>query len=343
MADKYWQNRANESDKLRKNLEDKSVKKFQNVIDLLESQIESEINSLYRKYAEVSKNNDDLNLNQFAQSLMKGQDLANWRKSATKILSDLRSNGYQLNKSQKMLAKRLRITHEEGLLENIKNMATLTAVKEQANLKEILTEIYNFERDYDNFSLSQANGMAIKLDDVNKSQVESAINQNYLDKNYSDRVWDNRDALVNDVSVIVKRNVLLGAPINTLSSELSKKFDTKRSNSERLIRTESAIAASNADQIMYSDVGVDEFEFVAMEDERTCPTCGYFDGKTFPVSDGISGINMPPLHANCRCTTIPAVDLSDYDATRLAKNSNGNYIKVPKSWTYEDWKKNLNN
>lgn len=38
--------------------------------------------------------------------------------------------------------------------------------------------------------------------------------------------------------------------------------------------------------------------------ERTCKVCGGLDGKRFKLSEKQEGVNFPPVHPNCRCTTI---------------------------------------
>ena len=54
--------------------------------------------------------------------------------------------------------------------------------------------------------------------------------------------------------------------------------------------------------------------------ERTCEVCGGMDGKRIKLTDKQFGVNFPPLHPNCRCTTIafdPDDDLSDFKVGQL--------------------------
>ena len=54
--------------------------------------------------------------------------------------------------------------------------------------------------------------------------------------------------------------------------------------------------------------------------ERTCDVCGGLDGQLFKLSDKQPGVNFPPLHPNCRCTTIavdPDDDLEDVKSGEL--------------------------
>lgn len=54
--------------------------------------------------------------------------------------------------------------------------------------------------------------------------------------------------------------------------------------------------------------------------ERTCDVCGGLDGQRFKLSEKQPGVNFPPLHPNCRCTTVavdPDDDLEDVKSGEL--------------------------
>lgn len=54
--------------------------------------------------------------------------------------------------------------------------------------------------------------------------------------------------------------------------------------------------------------------------ERTCDVCGGLDGRRFKLSEKQPGVNFPPLHPNCRCTTVavdPDDDLEDVKSGEL--------------------------
>ena len=61
------------------------------------------------------------------------------------------------------------------------------------------------------------------------------------------------------------------------------------------------------------------------------------DGKTFPREKAQVGLNYPPLHPNCRSTTIPVVDDLGFEESRIAKDADGKYYEVPASMKYEQW------
>ena len=73
---------------------------------------------------------------------------------------------------------------------------------------------------------------------------------------------------------------------------------------------------------------------------RTCKCCGKLDGKRFPVKEQQVGVNMHPMHPNCRCFVVPDEpdeDLKDF--TRSAQTGADNWEEVPANMSWEEWRK----
>lgn len=87
----------------------------------------------------------------------------------------------------------------------------------------------------------------------------------------------------------------------------------------------------------YQDACIDSYRFLATLDERTCPVCGKLDGQVFYLRDKKIGVNCPPMHKGCRCTTVSGDPIRCTD-TRYARDSNGRGIKVPASMNWTQWK-----
>jgi SPP1 gp7 family putative phage head morphogenesis protein len=58
----------------------------------------------------------------------------------------------------------------------------------------------------------------------------------------------------------------------------------------------------------YKDSDLEYYEYLASD---PCDECGELDGRRFKVSEAVEGVNYPVMHPNCRCTTIPVVDLDE--------------------------------
>ncbi len=107
----------------------------------------------------------------------------------------------------------------------------------------------------------------------------------------------------------------------------------------QLRTTQSAISNERHRQ-EYIKHGTKKYRFLANLDDRTCPVCGALDGKTFNVDDMQPGVNCPPMHDGCRCTTIAAWDGLELPGTRFARDPvTHKDIQVPANMTYSEYEK----
>ncbi|MEG0998873.1 MAG: minor capsid protein [Clostridiales bacterium] len=112
---------------------------------------------------------------------------------------------------------------------------------------------------------------------------------------------------------------------------------------QRLVRTETAFILNQATSDMYNELGVDEYEFLGTLDSKTCEHCGGLDGKHYVSDEKKIGINYPPMHPWCRCTTVPYFpeDEDEDIGQRIARGADGKKYYVPADITYEEWKNEL--
>lgn len=90
----------------------------------------------------------------------------------------------------------------------------------------------------------------------------------------------------------------------------------------------------------YTADGVEKYQILATLDNKTCDICGELDGKIFLVKDAVIGLNSPPFHQGCRCTTIPYYDdTPTEELTRVARDpETGKTYEVPADMTWKEWK-----
>lgn len=109
-----------------------------------------------------------------------------------------------------------------------------------------------------------------------------------------------------------------------------------RRQAEAVARTSVQHVAQTARQSVWEDNKdlVEGVIFVATLDSKTTTQCRSLDGKVFPLESG----PRPPLHVNCRSTTIAKLpkelDFLDEGATRSSKDG---YVPADKS--YYEWLK----
>lgn len=95
---------------------------------------------------------------------------------------------------------------------------------------------------------------------------------------------------------------------------IAKDMDVSKRRAGTLVMTESAAIATAAQRDCYNDPGVEEFEYVCIFDEVTCPVCGAMNGE-----------NVPEEHLAVQ--TIRSVDNHEANAIiRKSKTSNLQYL-----------------
>ena len=107
----------------------------------------------------------------------------------------------------------------------------------------------------------------------------------------------------------------------------------------RYVRTFMTSVTSEADDKSMEDAGFEHYRYVATLDEVTCPICGSVDNKVFPIKESEAGENSPPMHYNCRCRKVVVfTDEKLKRSTRIARDENGDPIKVPADMDYAEYK-----
>lgn len=85
-----------------------------------------------------------------------------------------------------------------------------------------------------------------------------------------------------------------------------------RYRTETLMRTELARVQIEAQKQSFERNGFTEYEFIA--NSGCCEICQALNGKHFKVKDMTPGLNAPPMHPRCRCSTAAYSDDTEYEA-----------------------------
>ena len=144
---------------------------------------------------------------------------------------------------------------------------------------------------------------------VDKEMVQQMINSVWCadGKTWSERVWTNTERLAETLNDELINCVVTGKQTRDLKNLLQERFDVSYRQAESLVTTEIAHIQVQASARRYEDYGLDEYEFFAETDEKTCKICGKLDGKEFRYSEMRIGVNAPPMHPRCRCDILPVI------------------------------------
>lgn len=198
------------------------------------------------------------------------------------------------------------------------------------------------------FELQKGFNVGWNIAAVSERQVQNVLNKPWtLDKEtFSDRIWTQKQDLVNEVHRQLTQNLLLGRPPDAAIKAIAEKFGTinadgKRTgaihNAGRLVMTESVYFASEAQKGAFNELDVEEFEIVATLDNETSAICRDMDGKHFPMTQFEPGLTAPPFHPWCRSVTVPFFE--DLGGGRFARDEEtGKAYYVPSDMKYPEWK-----
>ena len=173
---------------------------------------------------------------------------------------------------------------------------------------------------------------------IDERTVEKLISKPWATdgKNFSDRIWSNKAALIDEVQKQLTRTIMLGKEPDDAIKAIAAKMKTSQGQAGRLVMTESAYFASQSQKDAFNALDVEKFEIVATLDSHTSEICRELDGHVEDMKNYEPGVTAPPFHPWCRTTTVPYFE--DNYGERAARGADGKTYYVPSNMKYNDWK-----
>ena len=300
----YWEKRQLAREELSFNKGTEAYKEYVKILSESKKEIENQIAKLYAKYQqEVTK----LGIDKIqANKLLRGTEYKEWRYDIGKYVEEIeklkKSNPVEFRKMSvelETLAYRSRISRLDSLKAGVDYELIQAGEKIKDKVTDTLADVY--EDTYTSF----VEDLNFKKGVISSSTIKMALEQEWSGANYSSRIWSNIDNLAKAIKNEVIVGLNRGINYRTMSQNIAKKFDTSYKNAERLVRTETAHIQNQATLMGYKDSGVVKYEFLAVLDSRTSHTCASLNGEIFKTENAMEGENYPPMHPNCRSTTVP--------------------------------------
>ena len=285
----YWQKR--EKEKLNKGIKDcnKLSKELQSQYKKAGKEIEKEINNLFVKYAKEN----NLTYKE-ASTYLTSDEFKIWRtdiKGYLKMIEDNPELLLELN----TLAMKSRITRWESLQYEIDKQLNKLAITTEKETKELLTDTLKDNYNRNVFNISKKAGFVANFSGINNKTVERVLSYPWSGSNYSDRIWNNKQQLSKIIKEEMTQMVIQGRNSRTIAKRVATRMDTSYKNAVRLVQTEHSYVMNEASKYTYEDLNIEQYEFLATLDSRTCSVCGKLDGKVFKLTEAKVGINYPPL------------------------------------------------
>ena len=333
----YWQKRGEFTQNILLQKADSFIDDMERSYKEAYNSIENEINVFFQRFAV----NEGLSMNE-AKKLLNSNEIEKFKMTVEEYIKkgqeNTISNMWQkelesasnLYRIDRLKSLQIQINQQIEMLSAYKNTGT------EKTLRDIFEESY-----YRNiFDVQQFLGYGKAFEILDTKTINSAIIKpwTYDGETFSKRIWKDNNKLKYSLDKILTQGIIRGSPPDKISKAIAKEMNTSLSNARRLVLTESAVFSTKGRDKSYDELNVDEIEFVASLDEKTCAECGEMDGKHYPRSTGEIGKNLPPLHPYCRCTTAPYFNDEFTDGEeRFARDEKGNGYYVPSDMTFKEW------
>lgn len=296
----YWRERALDRDAAAKLSEDELIAQVNRLYSQAFREIKREINDWYNTYA-----TENGLTHQEAQRVLTPIQMQQYQNHIATLrrLYNASHNPYLLNEINR-LSSRAYLTQQMALMDAIDEILIETAHNVQISLEDHLINMY--QREYQN-TLESLGMAGTAVTPVNA--IKEIIQYPYAGAMFSDRIWRNKNQLLNYINNDLSKHLIKGSSVQRMSKELMNRCHSLYYQAARLIRTETNYAITQGTLNAYTDSGVvQQYEFLAAIDHRTSPQCRDKNGQVFELTAANVGNNLPPLHPNCRSTIIPVIN-----------------------------------
>lgn len=175
-----------------------------------------------------------------------------------------------------------------------------------------------------------------KISDVeilDRKKVEKIIFTEIEGKNYSDRIWKNKNKIARSLQTEVRKFLDGKTDVNNIKKVIDNIYKSNSYNAARLIENEVARVQAAVNEEIYKANNTEYLLLSATLDKRTCKKCGSKDGRVYERND--KSRPKLPIHVKCRCDYIEIPDKNWRAPERIVENK-----KIENYKTFKEWLEN---
>lgn len=301
--------------------------------------IESQISTWYQRFA----NNNSITL-QEAKKLLTSKELEEFKWDVSEYIRYGEENAISGTWAKQLenASARYHISRLESLQIQIQQSVEKAFGNQVDSIDDMARNVYKSGYYHTTYEIQKGTGVGWDLAQLDETKVSKIINKPWAadGKNFSSRIWGNKDKLVNELNTTLTQNIIRGSDPRKAIDEIARKMNVSKSQAGALVMTEQAFFDSASKRDSFNELDVEQYEVVATLDSRTSNICQELDGKVFLMKDYVVGTTAPPFHVRCRTTTCPYFDDEfDFVGERAARDEDGKTYKVPSDMTYKEWEK----
>lgn len=335
----YWKQRFEQLEQAQNGKGSATIAEIEKQYKEAQKQLEGKIARWYQRFAD----NNGITLAE-ARQYLKGADLKEFKWDVQDYIKYGQDNalmGGWMKELENASAK-YHISKLEALKIQTQQSLEVMFSKQLGTVTGAMADVYESGFFHTAYELQHGFGIGWDIAGLDQSQIEKVLAKPWAvdGKNFSERIWGNKEKLISELHNELSQNIMLGGDPQKAIDSLAKKMNTSKSNAGRLVMTEEAYFSSAAQKDCFDELGVEQYEIVATLDSHTSDTCRSLDGKVFPMKDYQPGVTAPPFHVYCRSTTAPYFDedFGDIGERAARDEETGKTYYIPDDMNYQQWK-----
>lgn len=343
----YWEQRAADSIGRMEKSVNGQIPDLVNAFEAAKRELNDQVERFFVRYA----TNNKISLAD-AQKQLSLSELKDFRGDLAEYEKLSKDSIGTFNLQVDNLSVKARITRLEALQTQCDGILQKLYQERRDQINGTATDIYTSEYYHSLFNIEQYAGFKFEFSKPATSAIQEVLQQPVEGMDISEHLWRQNIDTGFKIRTTLNNMFVTGKPPQYFADQLQKQIGAVRTDADgnvtgtgkkyeayRLLYTESAHVTNQAQLQACDDDGIDEFENIVTLDGHTCPDCAYFDGKHYPISKAIEGMNCPPWHPFCRCTTAPYIsELADLSSDRMSRDPVTGDSVPTEAQTYDEWK-----
>lgn len=332
-SSEYWQKRSEQIHNEQFKKTDKYIESIlRREYERARSSIQRDMEVFYQRFAV----NNQIDLAE-ARKLLNSNQLKEFKMSLEEFTELAKNNpDGQWTQLLNNVYYKVRISRLQALQIQIQAAIQAVNMNQNQQMTELLEGIYTDT--YYRTVYEVQKGLTIGASFARVDNVREIVQRPWLQENYSQRIWGDNAKLVQNLQTQITQAIIRGDSVEYTSKVIAERMGVGYRAAQRLVRTEASHIQNEASFDAYRASGVvKKYEFLATLDSRTSSICRAMDNHVFTLAEKEIGVNFPPLHSNCRSTTVPYFDDEIDPGERIARDSRGTYY-VPGNMSYSEWK-----
>ena len=331
---RYWEQRYSNITQARIVTENISIREITRLHRRTNRLIQRDIDRFYERYAE----NDNITLTE-ARRMLSRQEQQNWSMTLREFRRKAKEGGYDQELNREYYRSRVSRLQQLQTQVNmhIRELAYSSIDATTSHLTNVVDDTFYRTAHL----IDQQRGISANFAKLDKQAVNAMMQTSFHGRHFSQRIWGNNTRkLTRELTQTLTAGLMQGHGIDKIARDLNERMGVARNRAVTIIRTESSHISAQATMETYDRLEVEQFQFSALLEIRTCECCQELDGQVFDMTKKKIGVNTNPIHPNCRCFTVPYIP--DSPRERWGRNPVTGRLERVGDVTYEDWRANTN-